>query len=77
MCAVFLRGHQKRRARPVYLANTPNRKPHFFGQFKRIEKIAREREREREKRGVGKEGEKGRERGCPKESKSKIENAEG
>jgi len=50
----FLRARQKRRARPVYLANTPNRKSHFFGRFKGIEKkTARERrekgERERAK----------------------------
>lgn len=59
MCAVFLRGHQKRRARPVYLANTPNRKPHFFRRFKRIEKM-REKEREGERK--EREGEKGGER---------------
>lgn len=47
MCAVFLRGHQKRRARPVYLANTPNRKSHFFGRFKGMEKKRKRRERER------------------------------
>jgi len=50
MCAVFLRGHQKRRARPVYLANTPNRKPHFFGRFKRIEKKGKEKERKKRER---------------------------
>lgn len=49
MCAVFLRDHQKRRARPVYLANTPNRKPHFFRRFKGIEKMGREREIARKK----------------------------
>lgn len=70
MCAVFLRSHQKRRARPVYLANTPNRKPHFFGRFKRIEKM-----REKEREGERKEREKERkgERGWLKEPKSEIE----
>lgn len=33
VCLSFMRDRQKRRARPVYLANTPNRKTHFFGRF--------------------------------------------
>jgi len=60
MCAVFLRGHQKRRARPVYLANTPNRKPHFFGRFKRIEKKGKEKERKKEREEKERETKKGR-----------------